>query len=92
MDLSIQEAVGRIARLPMDLRNEMWTGIVWNAISQRMIASGENQSAARKLMFFAVGGDLAYLKTTPSGLKTELAGLLNKDEKDISLEDFSFVA
>ena len=42
-------------------------------------------------MFFAAGGDLTYLKTTPSDLKTEIAGLLNRDEKDISLEGFSFV-
>ena len=39
--LSIQEAVGRVARVPMDLQHEMWTGIVWNGISKRMIASGE---------------------------------------------------
>ena len=89
--LSIQEAVGRVARVPMDLQHEMWTGIVWNGISKRMIASGENQSAARKLMFLAAGGDLTYLKTTPSDLKTEIAGLLNREEKDISLEGFSFV-
>ena len=90
--LSIQEAVGRIALIPMDLQHEMWTGIVWNSISKPMIASGENQSAARKLMFFAAGGDLTYLKTTPSDLKTEIAGLLNRGEKDISLEGFSFVS
>ena len=66
--LSIQEAVGRIARLPMDLHHEMWTGTFWNSVSKRLIASGENQSAGRKLIFFAAGGDLAYLKTTPSDL------------------------
>ena len=86
MNLSVEDAVCRIAQqVPMDLQHEMWSGLVWNAKRKRMIAAGENQKAARKLMFYVTGGDLAYLRTTPSSLKMELAGLLNKEESEIHL-------
>ncbi len=90
MNLSVEDAVYRIVQVPMDLQHEMWSGLVWNAKRKRMIAAGENQKAARKLMFYATGGDLAYLSTTPSSLKIELAGLLNKEEHEIHLPSPSY--
>ena len=85
MNLSVEDAVYRIAQVPMDLQHEMWRGLVWNAKKKRMIAAGENQKAARNLMFYATGGDLAYRRTTSSSLKMELAGLLNKEKSEIHL-------
>ena len=87
-NLSVEDAVSRIAQVPMQLDHEMWRGLLWNARRKRMIPAPENQKAATKRMFYAAGGDLAHLKTDEETLKSELAGLLNKEEKEIRLECF----
>lgn len=87
-NLSIEDAVCRIAQVPMQLDHEMWSGLLWNVTLKRMITAPENQKAATKRMFYAAGGDLTHLETNEITLKSELAGLLNKDEKEIPLDRF----
>ncbi len=84
--LSLEEAVRRVSLIPMDLKHDMWRGLYWNDQNRRMITAPENKRAARRLMFHSLGGDLAYLKSTPPELRLELAGLLNKDEAAVSIE------
>ncbi len=92
MNLAVEDAICRIAQIPMELHHKMWSGLVWDARNKRMITSRENQRAARNLMFHAAGGDLTYFKqTTVSSLRTELAGLLNRDEKEIRLDRCIYV-
>ena len=86
MRISVEDAVCRIANVPMKLDHKMWSGLVWDATNKRMIATTERKSTARKLMFHAAGGDLTHLKSDGLSLRKELAGLLNKDEQEIRLE------
>ena len=86
--LSVEEAVSQVAQVPMQLEHEIWSGLLWNASGKRMIPASDNKKAARKLMFYAAGGDLAHLKTDMEYLKSELAGLLNKEEKEVRLACF----
>ena len=86
--LSVEDAVNQVAQVPMQLDHEMWRGLLWNAALKRMITVPENQKAATKCMFYAAGGDLAHLKTDEESLRSELAGLLGKEEKEIRLECF----
>ena len=81
----VLQAVEQIAQLPMELGHEMWNGLVWDGTNKRMMAASERQSALRKLMFHATGGNLAYLKTDSLTLTRDLAGLLNKDQEEIHL-------
>lgn len=57
--LSLDSAVQRIARVPMDLGGNPWAGLLWDATNQRMITASENQKAGVKLLFYATGGDLS---------------------------------
>lgn len=80
---SISEAIQRIAKLPLQLAEEPWVNLLWNIKARRMITTSENKKAASKLLFHLAGGDLSRIKSTPSALKTELAGLLATDETQI---------
>ena len=86
--LSVEDAVRQVAKVPMQLDHEIWRGLLWNASLKRMITAPENQKAATKLMFVAAGGDLGHLNSSEESLKSELAGLLNKEEEEIRLECF----
>ena len=85
---SVEDAVSQIAKVPMQLDHEMWSGLLWNESLRRMIPYSENQEAARNRFFYAAGGDLNHFNTNVRSLKLELAGLLNREEKEIHLECF----
>ena len=86
--IPVETAVHRVAQVPMALDDDLWNGLLWDSTNRRILATSEGKSAARKLMFYAAGGDLAHLRVTTSSLTKELAGLLNKEESKISLRSF----
>ena len=87
-NISIETAIQSIAQVTMALDDELWNGLIWDSTNKRILATSEGKRAAWKLMFYAAGGDLAYLRVTPSSLTKELAGLLNKDESGVTLRTF----
>ena len=86
--LSVDDAVKRVAQVPMQLDGELWNGLLWNDAGKRMITTADNRKTAMKRLFYGAGGDLRHLKTDALSLKRELAGLLNKDADDITLKQF----
>ena len=88
MQLSVDEAVQRVAKVPMQLDGKLWNGLLWNATVKRMITTADNRKAAMRRLFYGAGGDLRHLKTDATSLKRELAGLLNKAAEDITLKQF----
>ena len=86
--ISMETAIRSIAQVPMALDDELWNGLLWDSTNKRILATSEGKSAAWKLMFYAAGGDLAYLRITSSSLTKELAGLLNKEVGDVRLRTF----
>lgn len=86
--ISPEAAILNIAQVPMELKDELWTGLIWDSTNRRMLATSDRKSAAWKLMFYAADGDLSHLKTSRSSLRRELAGLLNKEESAIGLRRF----
>ncbi len=83
--ISLDKAVQRTSRAPMNIANEPWIGLLWDATNLRMITRSENQKVGVKLLFNAIGGDLSRLRTDEKKLIKEFAGLLNKDPKSVTL-------
>ena len=86
--ISMETAIQCISQVPMALEDELWNGLIWDSTNRRIIVTSEGKKAALKLMFYAAGGDLDHFKVTTSILKKELAGLLNKEESEISLRRY----
>ncbi|MGA7792405.1 MAG: DGQHR domain-containing protein [Candidatus Acidiferrales bacterium] len=70
--------VKAISRVPMDLAQAPWAGLLWDPVNHRMTVAGENQQVARRLMFYGLGGDLKVLKITRKQLREEWGGILNR--------------
>lgn len=85
---SLAEAVRRVSQAPMEISNQPWAGLLWDAINLRMITATENQKAALKLLFHAIGGDLSLMRTNAERLRHELAGILNVDEAEVELPHY----
>lgn len=90
-EINEQEALKRISNVPMKLQGPPWNGLLWNAVSKRMITARENQLAALHLLHIAVGGNLSSFNTTQEKLRIELAGLLNRNPEEIELPEFKIV-
>jgi DNA sulfur modification protein DndB len=84
----LSEAIQKVSRVPMDIAKEPWSGLLWDTVNRRMITAGENQKAAKRLLFYAVGGDLTTIKTTLGDLRHELAGLLNLSVEKVKLPQY----
>jgi DNA sulfur modification protein DndB len=85
---SLHEATEAIAQAEMNIHRDPWVGLIWNSAQKRMIYASENQKAATRLLFHSVGGDLQRLNTSVESLKTELAGLLNREKSEIHLPTY----
>ena len=83
-ELSVEEAVERVAGVPMQLNSEPWVGLLWDDVNRRMITTQTNQSAAARLLYYAIA-DIEYARPLREKLLKELSGLLNKPEDQISL-------
>ena len=86
--LSLADSLDRFKEIEMSLSEEPWSGLIWNSSSKRMIASGENQKAARLVLLYSVGGDLEKVGSDIEKLKIEVAGLTNRDVQNIKLPKY----
>jgi len=84
--LSVEEAVYKVSKAPMTLSEDPWANLLWDPVNKRMITSPENQKAAERLLYYAVGGKLSDHELEK--LKKELAGLLNKEIASIHLPKY----
>ena len=84
-DVTLKEAVRRLTKVPMEISENPWKGLLWDDTNNRMITSTDNQKAALKLLYYSLGGNLIHLKSKKSELIKEMSGLLNKEESEIRL-------
>ena len=70
-----------IARVPMNLAESPWAGLLWDPVNRRMTVAGENQRVARRLMFEGLGGDLKLVRTSRKQLREEWSGIVNRRVK-----------
>ncbi len=83
--LSLEQAVERVSKVPMELTADPWANLIWNSSNNRIMAAPANQIATEKLIFYSVGGNLANLNSSPAKLRKEIADIREKNEEDISL-------
>lgn len=80
--LTLEQAVKRIAAIPMMLDVEPWVGLLWDPTARRINSRAENQRIARWLLMHAAGGDVSWLGRGVSveRLQRELTGVLFPDD------------
>jgi DNA sulfur modification protein DndB len=78
---SLGKIVRAISRVPMNLAEPPWAGLLWDPVNRRMTVAGENQRVARRLMFQGLGGDLGVVKTNRKQLREEWGGIVNRRVK-----------
>ncbi len=83
--LSLSDAVQRLSNVPMFLNQQPWSGLLWDSINRRMITTPESQKVGFHLLLYSVGGDISSSGVDVSGLREELAGLLNKPAQEVEL-------
>jgi DNA sulfur modification protein DndB len=74
-----------LTKVPMQLTDEPWNGVLWDPVRKIIIADSENQRAARLLLYYGLGGNLERVKTTVKDLRETVAGIRNTSPSSISL-------
>jgi len=85
---SVEKSINRLKAVEMDIAKNPWNGVIWNPISKRMLATGENQKVAKQILYYSVGGDLAKIKSDYQKLVQEIAGITNQPKEDIALPKY----
>ncbi|MDG7049133.1 MAG: hypothetical protein JRM87_03215, partial [Nitrososphaerota archaeon] len=88
-NLSLDDAMVKMTKLPMELSDAPWKNLLWNPGSRKINAMSINQKAALKLIVYGLGGDLRPLNSNQEDLRKELAGIMNKEPEDIVLSIYS---
>jgi DNA sulfur modification protein DndB len=83
--LSLSEIHKNLTKVPMQLADEPWNGVLWDPVRKIIIADSENQRAARLLLYHGLGGNLDRLKTTTKALKDTVAGIRNTSPSSVKL-------
>lgn len=78
-------AIERLAKVPMELAEPPWPGLLWDKENRRMITSPEAQRVAKRLIYHSVGGALGSLRTDEMEVRSELAGMLNVATEEVEL-------
>ena len=86
--LSLNQAVKRISKMPMELSGEPWSRFLWNPNSKIMILVAANKNAALRLFLYGVGGDLTTLKSSPEGLRHDLSDILDIEDSEIRIRKY----
>jgi DNA sulfur modification protein DndB len=84
----LEQAVRLVSRVPMEISAFPWKGLLWDETNKRMLTQATNRVVGEKLIFYAVGGELATLKSTPNKLRQEFAGLLNRQINEVELPTY----
>ncbi len=84
--LSENEAIKRISTVSMEISDRPWVGLLWDRVNQRMINERSHQKVARNLLYYIIGGNLADMNTSYEKLLQEYAGVLNRDESELTME------
>lgn len=69
-----------LSRMPVEICESPWSGLLWDTISKRMITRKENQKVASSLMVYIAG-----ITIDSAQLKKSYASALNKPENEIEL-------
>jgi DNA sulfur modification protein DndB len=85
----LQQAVSKVAAVPMTIGDIPWVDLLWDPVNKRMITSTDNQNAAKKVLYFAAGGDLKNMRSSEDQLRRELSGLLKRDPETIDFRRFT---
>ena len=90
MNIGVADAIKLVGYSPTDLAADPWVGLLWDNANKRMLTAKENQKVARQLLFNALGGDLRLspFNTSRDKVREELAGLLNRDPRKVSLPNY----
>jgi len=77
--------ISAIAKVPMQLTDDPWAGLLWDVTNRRMIMSGDNRSLAGRLLIFGITGTSTLTGKSEREMREELGGILGRPFRSIAL-------
>jgi DNA sulfur modification protein DndB len=86
---ALEKIVSAVAKVPMQLANEPWAGLLWDVTNRRMIMSLDNRTLAARLLVYGLTGDQIAAGKTYRELRKEWAGILGKSMRSVTIPSWS---
>lgn len=82
--LNLQTAIKQMARVPMQLHEAPWMGLLWDG--KRMLTESVNQRAAETVMYYGAGGEVS--RDTLTSTRTTIAERTNRIPGEVRLRRY----
>ena len=83
--ISMDRFIRAISKLPLELSNNPWAGLLWNSQTNRMLTAKRKQDTASLLLLHLIGLDLRDFGSSLDTLRTEYASELNRAASEVRL-------
>lgn len=75
-----------MAKVPMQLTDESWAGLLWDGpTNRRMIMSGDNRALAERLLAYSLTGNAEITGRTEEELRREWARVFQTNLRSVTL-------
>ena len=85
----LNKVVAAIAKVPMQLTDAPWAGLLWDSTNRRMIMSGDNRALAGRLLAYGLTNSTKLTGRSEAEMRRELAGILQTRTSSVSLPSWS---
>jgi DNA sulfur modification protein DndB len=82
---NLDKTIDAMAKVPMQLTDEPWAGLLWDPTNRRMIMSGDNRALAERLLAYGLTGNTEITGRTEEELRREWAGILQSNLRSVTL-------
>jgi len=82
----LDEAVRRVAQVPMLLAEYPWVNLLWDPVNHVMVSQSTNQKVASQLLLYMASDGLPHVKVDVEELRISYAGMLHASPETIRLE------
>ena len=82
---NLDKTIDAVAKVPMQLTDEPWAGLLWDPTNRRMIMSGDNRALAERLLAYGLTGNAEITGRTEEELRREWAGILQTNLRSVTL-------
>jgi DNA sulfur modification protein DndB len=86
---ALNKIVSAVAKIPMQLTDDPWAGLLWDVRNRRMIMSGDNRTLAERLLAFGLTGSTDLAGKSEQEMREELSGILGRPLKGMTLPRWS---
>jgi|CXWL01.1.fsa_nt_gi DNA sulfur modification protein DndB len=84
-NIEAEEMIRRISRMPLELSQPPWEGLLWDSVGHRMRVREDRKKLAASLLQYMARVPFEHFDTTEADLRSDYASALNRPVEEVQL-------